>query len=66
MVTTRAHVHYVVTEYGVASLFGKSLSERARELIAIAHPQDRYINNSNSSSYRITPGDKSITWVNYN
>lgn len=41
VVTTRAHIHYVVTEYGVASLFGKSLAERARELISIAHPQDR-------------------------
>jgi 4-hydroxybutyrate CoA-transferase len=38
VVTTRADVHYVVTEYGVANLHGKSLSERARELIAVAHP----------------------------
>ncbi len=36
--TTRAHVHYVVTEYGVANLYGKSLRERAKELIKIAHP----------------------------
>jgi acetyl-CoA hydrolase len=41
VVTTRADVHYVVTEYGVASLFGKSLRERALELIAIAHPDFR-------------------------
>lgn len=41
VVTTRAHVHYLVTEYGVAFLFGKSMSKRARELIAIAHPDDR-------------------------
>eukprot|EP00904_Undaria_pinnatifida_P005165 jgi/Undpi1/1779/HiC_scaffold_12.g05166.m1 len=41
VVTTRAHVHYIVTEYGVASLFGKSLEERARALIGIAHPEDR-------------------------
>jgi acyl-CoA hydrolase len=34
-------VHYVVTEYGVASLFGKSLRERALELIAVAHPDFR-------------------------
>jgi acyl-CoA hydrolase len=41
VVTTRAHVHYVVTEYGVVNLFGKSLGERAKELIKIAHPGHR-------------------------
>lgn len=41
VVTTRAHVHYVVTEYGVAELFGKTLGERAKALMAIAHPADR-------------------------
>jgi 4-hydroxybutyrate CoA-transferase len=41
VVTTRADVHYVVTEHGVASLFGKSLRERAAELIAVAHPDFR-------------------------
>ncbi len=41
VVTTRAHVHYVVTEYGVASLHGKTLGERARALIHIAHPLHR-------------------------
>jgi len=40
-VTTRAHVHYVVTEYGVVDLFGKTLKERAMSLISIAHPDDR-------------------------
>lgn len=39
--TTRAHVHYVITEYGAADLFGKTLNERARALIGIAHPADR-------------------------
>lgn len=39
--TTRAHVHYVVTEYGVVNLFGKSLEARAKALIAIAHPEHR-------------------------
>ncbi len=39
--TTRAHVHYVVTEHGVASLHGKSVRERAHELIGIAAPQFR-------------------------
>jgi 4-hydroxybutyrate CoA-transferase len=39
--TTRAHVHYVVTEYGRAMLFGRSTAQRARSLIAIAAPQFR-------------------------
>jgi 4-hydroxybutyrate CoA-transferase len=41
VVTSRADVHYVVTEHGVASLFGASLRERAAALIAIAHPDFR-------------------------
>ena len=41
VVTTRAHVHYVVTEYGVAYLYGKNLKQRAKALIGIAHPGDR-------------------------
>lgn len=41
MVTTRAHVRTVVTEWGVAELFGRSLAERAGALIAIAHPDLR-------------------------
>jgi acyl-CoA hydrolase len=39
VVTTRADVHYVVTEFGVASLHGKNMRQRADALIAIAHPQ---------------------------
>jgi acyl-CoA hydrolase len=39
--TSRAHVHYVVTEYGVAYLYGKNLRERADALIEIAHPVHR-------------------------
>jgi acyl-CoA hydrolase len=38
VVSTRAHVHWVVTEYGAVNLYGKSLQERARLLISIAHP----------------------------
>ncbi len=41
VVTTRAHVQYVVTEYGIADLYGRTLRERARLLTAIAHPDDR-------------------------
>jgi acyl-CoA hydrolase len=53
--TTRNDVHYVVTEYGVANLYGKTVRERAEALIAIAHPDfredlragaaQRYLNN---------------------
>ena len=39
--TTRAHVNYVATEYGVVSLFGKNLHQRAKALISIAHPDHR-------------------------
>ena len=41
VVTTRAHARTIVTEYGVAELFGRSLRERAASLIGIAHPDHR-------------------------
>jgi acyl-CoA hydrolase len=41
IVTTRAHVRTVVTEFGVAELFGRSTRERAEALISIAHPDFR-------------------------
>ena len=41
VVTTRAHVHYIVTEWGVANLYGKNLRQRARAMIEIAHPDHR-------------------------
>jgi acetyl-CoA hydrolase len=41
VVTTRSHVHYVVTEYGIADLYGKSLRQRAKMLTGVAHPQFR-------------------------
>jgi acetyl-CoA hydrolase len=41
VVTTRNHVHYVVTEYGVANLYGKTIRQRATSLINIAHPEFR-------------------------
>ncbi len=41
VVTTRAHTHYVVTEFGAVNLYGKTLRERAKALIKIAHPNHR-------------------------
>ena len=41
VVTTRGHVHWVVTEYGIVNLFGKSLKQRAKALINLAHPDHR-------------------------
>ncbi|MCG2794091.1 MAG: 4-hydroxybutyrate CoA-transferase [Weeksellaceae bacterium] len=41
VVTTRGHIHYVVTEYGTAYLYGKNLRQRAKALIEISHPDDR-------------------------
>jgi len=55
VVTTRANVHYVVTEYGVANLYGKTLDQREKALIKIAHPDHRedmereYFENSRNS-----------------
>lgn len=41
VVTTRAHAHYIVTEYGTAYLYGKNMRQRAKALIDIAHPNHR-------------------------
>ena len=41
VVTSRGDVHYVVTEYGIATLRGRSIRERALELIQVAHPDHR-------------------------
>ncbi|WP_428331488.1 acetyl-CoA hydrolase/transferase family protein [Mucilaginibacter sp.] len=41
VVTTRGHVQWIVTEYGITNLFGKSLKQRAQELIKLAHPDHR-------------------------
>jgi acyl-CoA hydrolase len=41
VVSTRAHVHYVVTEYGITNLYGKNLHQRALALMNIAHPSQR-------------------------
>ena len=41
VVTTRAHVNYVVTEYGIAELYGKTIKNRVKALVNIAHPNHR-------------------------
>ena len=41
VVTTRGHIHWVVTEFGIVNLFGKNLKQRGRALIQIAHPNHR-------------------------
>jgi acyl-CoA hydrolase len=41
VVTTRGHVHYVATEYGIVNLYGRNMEQRARLLISIAHPDHR-------------------------
>ena len=41
VVTTRAHVQYIVTEYGVANLYGKTIKQRVAELVKISHPDHR-------------------------
>ncbi|MEW6406310.1 MAG: acetyl-CoA hydrolase/transferase C-terminal domain-containing protein, partial [Chloroflexota bacterium] len=41
VVTSRNHVHYVVTEYGIADLYGKTIRQRAQALIDVAHPDFR-------------------------
>lgn len=41
VVTTRGHVHWVVTEFGIADLFGKNMQQRAQLLIGLAHPDHK-------------------------
>lgn len=41
VITTRAHIHYVITEYGVVQLYGKNIADRTKALISIAHPSKR-------------------------
>ena len=38
VVTTRSHIHYIITEYGIAHLFGKTFKQRVTEMVRIAHP----------------------------
>ena len=54
--TTRNDVHYVVTEYGIADLFGKSITERSEQLINIAHPKFREQLKKDFDEYRKSAG----------
>ena len=50
--TSRGDVHYVVTEYGIADLYGKTIRQRAKALIDIAHPKFREeLNDELSEAY---------------
>jgi 4-hydroxybutyrate CoA-transferase len=56
VVTTRGHVHWVVTEYGTVNLHGKSLRERGEALISIAHPDFRAELRRDLAAARTFPG----------
>jgi acyl-CoA hydrolase len=58
VVTTRGHVHWVVTEYGAVNLHGKCLRERAEALISIAHPDFRAGLRQELAQVRHFPGKK--------
>ena len=55
VVTTRADVHYVITEFGAANLFGRNLRERAEALINIAHPKFRDMLTAKAKERRLLP-----------
>lgn len=54
VVTTRSHVHYVATEYGVADMYGKTIKQRVKALVNIAHPDHREV--IDKSYYEVTRG----------
>jgi acyl-CoA hydrolase len=58
VVTTRGHVHWVVTEYGAVNLHGKSLRERSEALISIAHPDFRAELQRDLAQVRYFPAKK--------
>ena len=53
VVTTRNHIRYVITEYGIAELYGKTIRQRALALINIAHPtfREELINHAKELHY---------------
>ncbi len=61
VVTTRGHVHWVVTEYGAVNLHGKSLRERSEALISIAHPDFRAeLRHELAQARHFTPHDRQV------
>ena len=58
VVTTRGHVHWVVTEYGAVNLHGKTLRERAEALISVAHPDFRAELQRDLAQVRTFPGSQ--------
>ncbi|KAL1918572.1 uncharacterized protein VTP21DRAFT_2594 [Calcarisporiella thermophila] len=62
--TTRSHVHYVVTEWGCADLFGKNFLERARALINIAHPNHREeLERQAYERFKVMHGCDVLRWI---
>jgi len=56
VVTTRGHIHWVVTEFGITNLFGKNLKQRARELIRISHPNHKeFLEKSFYERFKVMP-----------
>ena len=54
VVTSRGHVHWVVTEYGIVNLFGKNFRQRALALASIAHPDHReYLERMISERFKL-------------
>lgn len=58
VVTTRAHVHYIATEYGIVNLYGKNIHQRAKALIDIAHPSHR--ENLNKQAHELFKLNSSV------
>ncbi|MBZ5857482.1 acetyl-CoA hydrolase/transferase family protein [Flavihumibacter profundi] len=57
VVTTRGHIHYVATEFGIAYLYGKNLRQRAHALINIAHPDDQEsLDRACHERFKVFPG----------
>jgi len=61
VVTSRADLHYVITEYGTAALHGKNLRERAQELIRIAHPKFREQLHEAAHGRKLVPARTSVS-----